>query len=286
VVSLILQPRSLDEVVEALAQHGDDAKVIAGGTAVVLMLQNRLIAPEVLISLAGIPGLDFERLDEQGALRLGALTTIRAAERSSLVRENHAALAETYGKVANVRIRNAATVGGNLTEADYASDPPALLMAQRARVAVTGPGGHREIPLTELFTGFYETSVAHDELVTELIVPPLPASARCIYLKFTTRSVGDRPCLGVAAYLDRAEDGHCRELRVVIGAVDETPREIVSVEGLATGHVLTDELIDAIADQYSREIDPLSDLRGSAWYRTEMIRVFVRRALRELSERE
>jgi carbon-monoxide dehydrogenase medium subunit len=282
VVNLLLQPRSVEEAVSALAEHGDAAKVIAGGTAVVLMLQNRLISPEVLVSLGAIPGLSGIEL-ANGGVSIGALATLSVCERSPVVQDRLPVLADTYRQVANVRVRNAATAGGNLTEADYASDPPAVLMALRAVARVAGPGGKREIPLDQLFTGFFETSLGQDELLTEIAIPPLPESARGTYLKYTSRSSEDRPCVGVCAIVDRAPDGECREVRVVVGAVDEVPREIPSAEALAQGEHLTAELIAEIAERYSAEIEPLSDLRGSSWYRKEMIRVFVRRAFEQVA---
>jgi carbon-monoxide dehydrogenase medium subunit len=269
--------------VAALTQHGDAAKVIAGGTAVVLMLQNRLIAPDVLVSLGSIPGLDRVEAAADGSVVLGALTTLSAAERSVIVCRDIPVLADTYHRVANVRVRNAATVGGNLTEADYASDPPAVLLALRARARVIGPGGQRDIPLSELITGFYETSLQPDELLTEIVIPQLPSTAHVTYLKYTSRSSEDRPCLGVCAMVDRDDNGLCRDVRIVVGAVDETPREISSAETLAVGERLGNELIGEIAEQYANEIEPLSDLRGSSWYRKEMIRVFVRRGLESLN---
>jgi carbon-monoxide dehydrogenase medium subunit len=246
------------------------------------MLQNRLIAPHVLLSLAGIPGLN--RIEQiNGGVTIGALATLSACERGSILSERLPVLADTYRRVANVRVRNAATAGGNLTEADYASDPPAVLTALRAVVGVVGPRGKREIPLNQLFTAFYETALGQDELLTEIVIPPLPESARATYLKYTSRSSEDRPCVGVCAIVDRAPDGKCQDVRVVVGAVDEVPREIPAAEALAHGELLTIELIAEIAERYSAEIEPLSDLRGSSWYRKEMIRVFVRRALEQVA---
>jgi carbon-monoxide dehydrogenase medium subunit len=274
------EPTALSDAVALLDRYGPEARVIAGGTAVVLMLQNRLIAPEHLVSLGRVPALSSVLHEAGVGLRIGALTTLRAAETAPLIRQHSTVLAHTYGTVANVRIRNAATVGGNLTEADYASDPPAVLVALRARVKAVSPRGEREVPLTNLFTDFYETSLAPDEIVTEIIVPDHPAGTRAAYLKFTTRSTEDRPCLGVAALVELDASDVCQDLRVVVGAVAATPREVPAAEGLARGHTLTDELIDELAERYAAEIEPLSDLRGSAWYRTEMIRVFVRRAIK------
>jgi carbon-monoxide dehydrogenase medium subunit len=275
----ILEPRTLEEAVEALGRHGGEAKVIAGGTAVVLMLQNRLISPEYLVSLGRLEGLDGISYEPGTGLRIGALATIRAGELSPVVQRQAPVLAEAFGQVASVRVRNAATVGGNLTEADYASDPPGVLVGLRGRVTVVSARGSREIPLGELFKGFYETTLAEDEIVTELTVPDESLGLRGAYLKFVTRSSEDRPCLGASAFVDLDEQGICRELRVVIGAVAETPQEVPEAEALARGERLTDELIREVANRYAEAIDPLSDLRGSAWYRQQMIRVFARRAI-------
>lgn len=277
----LLEPRSMEEAIALLAQHGDGARIIAGGTAVVIMLKNRLISPGYVVSLGNLEELHYIRSEADGGLRIGATATLREVELSPLVQAGCRSLARTCRQVANVRVRHAATVGGNLAEADYASDPPGLLVAARARVRVRGPRGEREIPLKVFFRGFYETALEPDEILAELIVPPQPASMGSTYLKYVTRSSEDRPCLGVAAFVDVDAEGVCRDLRVVVGAVAEIPQEVESAERLATGERLTDDLIQTIAEGYVAAIDPLSDLRGSAWYRRQMIRVFVRDAIRE-----
>lgn len=275
----LLEPRSVEEAVAALGQYGDDARAIAGGTAVTLMLKHRLIAPRYLVSLGRIAGLNSIGYEVGMGLRLGALATLRAAERSPLVRERFPTLAETFGKVANVRVRNAATVGGNLSEADYASDPPCVLVALRARAVVQGPEGAREIPLTAFFKDFYETALEADEVLTEVIVPEEAVGARQAYLKYVTRSSEDRPCVGACAWVDLGQDGVCRELRVTLGAVAGTPQEFSEAESWARGQQLEPELVRQIAQHYADAIDPLDDLRGSAWYRKQMAAVLVRRAI-------
>jgi carbon-monoxide dehydrogenase medium subunit len=277
----LLQPKSTEEAVSLLYQHQDDCKIIAGGTAMVIMLRNRLIAPSVLLSLGRLTSLSYIRHEPGVGLRIGALTPIREAEVSSLVRSKNPTLAQTFGEVANVRVRNAATVGGNLSEADYASDPPCVLIAMQARVKASSVRGVREFPVAELIRDFYETSLEPDEILTELIVPDPTASTRSAYLKYVSRSSEDRPCVGVAAVLEMGSDGVCKELRVVVGAVAQTPQKIQSVEGLAKGQRLTDKMIEEIAAGYASEIDPISDMRGSDWYRKQVIRVLVRRAIQQ-----
>ena len=274
-----VQPESLEQAVESLEAYGEDAKIVAGGTALTIMLRQRLIRPTALVSIARLGGLDIiERLD--GHLRIGALVTHRAVEQSQLVQSMLPVVAETFGMVANVRVRNAATVGGVLAEADYASDPPAVFVALDADIEVFGPSGARTIPARDFFTGFYETALQPNEVVTGVRLRVPADGTRGVYEKFVTRSSEDRPCVGVAAVVRMSGDGRaCEDLRVAVGAAAETPRRFPEIEALARGTRLEDEVARTIADGYAERIDTLADMRGSAWYRTEMIRVWVRRAI-------
>jgi aerobic carbon-monoxide dehydrogenase medium subunit len=279
----LLQPSSLDEAVALLGSQNDETKIIAGGTALVIMLKNRLIAPATLLSLARLVELRGIRHEPGTGLRIGALVTLREAELSPIIREKNPTLADAFAKVGNVRVRNAATVGGNLSEADYASDPPCVLVGMRARAKARSAKSEREIPLANLFRGFYETALAPDEILTELIVPDLAPASRSAYLKYVSRSSEDRPCVGMAAVLETQADGSCKELRLVAGAVSEIPQEITAAEQQARGRRLTATLIEEIARAYADAIEPLSDLRGSAWYRKQIIRVLARRAMQQVS---
>src|SRR5439155_3015440 len=268
-----------DEALALKAERREEATVVAGGTFVGIMVNQRLLAPTAFLSLRDVPGLDYVRSAENstlqqsvaksdeapdGELLLGAMTTHRTVERSPLVREGWPALAATFGLVASPRVRNQATVGGVLADADHASDPPSMLLALGARAVARSVRGEREIPIDELITGFYETSLEPDELIVEVRVPGGPH--RAVYRKFRTRSHEDRPCVGVAA---------CRrgeELRVVVAAVAGRPQWFP-------------ELCDSpdVARAYADAIDPISDVSGSAEYRRRVIEVEIRRALEELS---
>ena len=275
----ILKPRSLAEAIGLLADNGDDARAVAGATAITLLLRQRLIAPRYLVSLNDLPGLKaIER--RNGAVHLGALVTHREVEQSRLVGATIPVLASTFGRVGNIRVRNMATVGGVLAEADYASDPPCVLLALNARIEASGPAGDRTIPVADFFTGFYETALTAGEIVTGASVRIPPAGARAVYHKYVTRSSEDRPCVGVAA-VAHLDGPTCIDLRVAVGAATETPQRLASAEVLAHGRRLTDDVARAIADRYADTLDTLADLRGSAWYRAEMIRVWVRRAILE-----
>jgi len=261
-----LAPRSLDEALALKAERGEEATVVAGGTFVAIVVNQRLLAPAAFISLRDVPGLVYVEAD--GELRLGALTTHRVVERSPLVRQRWPALAATFGLVASPRVRNQATVGGVLADADHASDPPALLLALGARAVARSVRGQREIPVEELIVGFYETSLEPDELIVEVRVPGGPH--RAVYRKFRSRSHEDRPCVGVAAC---RRDG---ELKVVVGAVAGRPQWFPE---------LCDARADpaAVARAYGEAIDPISDVSGSSAYRRRVIEVEVRRALEELA---
>jgi len=278
----LLQPASIDEALSLLRAQSDETKIISGGTALVIMLRNRLITPAALLSLGRVQELRGICHEPGLGLRIGATATIREAETSPIVREKQPMLAQAFGKIGNVRIRNAATVGGNLSEADYASDPPCVLVALRARVKACSAKGEREISLTDFFKSFYETVLAPDEILTELIVPDAAPGTRAAYLKYVSRSSEDRPCVGVAVVLENQADGSCRNLRLVAGAVSETPQEVAAAEGMAVGKPLSGALIEEIAGAYSTAIEPLSDLRGSAWYRKQIIRVMAGRAMQQV----
>lgn len=274
-----LVAESLDQAVGALQEYGDDATVVAGSTAVTIMLQQGLIDPRAIVSIGRIGGLrGIEREGDQ--LVIGALTTHREVELDPLVRETLPVLSHTFGVVANVRVRNAATVGGVVAEADYASDPPALLRALDAEVDVTGPDGERTIPIAEFLLGFYETALEPAEIVTHVRVPLLPAGSGSVYEKFTTRSSEDRPCIGVAAIVRLEADGMtCADLRVAVGAAAEVPQRFTEVEAATRGRDLDEAVAGEVATGYAEQVDPLSDMRGSEWYRREMIGVWVRRAI-------
>lgn len=272
------EPTSVEHAVGLLAEYGGEAKVVAGATALTIMLRNRLIAPRALVSLGRIQdGLRTIR-EEDGALVLGALVTHREVERSPLVRARVPVLAETFATVANVRVRNIATVGGVVAEADYASDPPAVLLALDAVIEARGPNGVRRIPVGEFFHGFYQTALAPDEVVTAVRVPVPPAGTRGAYEKFVTRSSEDRPCVGVVA-LARFDGRRCVDLRVAVGAASETPRRYPGIEALGRGTTLRGDVVPTIAAGYANATDALDDMRGSSWYRKTIIEIWVRRAI-------
>lgn len=283
--SAFVEPTTVAEACELLAADTWGTKAISGGTAVVLMLRQGLIAPDTLVSLAGIPGLGgVEEVEgAEGLLRVGAAATLAEVAASSLVRSAAPSLATACSLVGNPRIRNVATLGGNLAEADYASDPPATLASLGARCHVEGRSGSRTVPVSELITGFYETVLDHDELVTHIDVPLPRAPRGAVYLKYRTRSSEDRACVGVAARTDFV-DGQVADLDVVVAAVAPTLQRVPQALEPAVGTRLDGDVARQVARGYADAITPMDDARGSAWYRSQAIEVFVRRALERVVE--
>ena len=273
-----LAPTSLQEALALRAQLGDEATVVAGGTFIGILMNQKIMQPQALLSLRNVSELAFIEAsqDEGSLLHIGAMTTHRAVERSPLIRQQWPVLASTFSLVASPRVRNQATVGGVLADADYASDPPTLLQALNARVVVRSQKSEREIPVEELIIGYYETSLRPDELLVEVRVPR--NRERVVYRKFRSRSSEDRPCVAVAA---AQVDG---KLRVVVGAVAEKPQYFPEICALAEGETggYTRELATEIGQRYAESIEPISDSRGSAAYRRRVIAVEVRRALEEM----
>jgi carbon-monoxide dehydrogenase medium subunit len=269
-----MAPASLEEALALRGEHGDEATVLAGGTFVGILMNQGFLSPSAFLSLGRVAGLAGIAVDG-GRLRLGAMTTHAAVERSKPVRDGWPVLARAFGLVASARVRNQATVGGALADADYASDPPAVLAALGAEAVLRSPRGRRTVALDELILGYYETCIAPDELLVEVVVPPAPE--RAVYRKFRSRSTEDRPCVAVAATRDGGR------LRVVVGAVAEVPQQFPDVCARADGRALEPDLCAEIARDYAQRIEPLSDARGSGAYRRRVTAVEVRRALEELA---
>ena len=272
-------PRGIEEALAVMGEYGEDARVVAGGTALVTMMRQRLVRPGCLVSLRDVSGLN--RIEAtNGALRLGALVTHREAEVSPLVRERLPVLAETFRRVATVRIRHMATVGGALAHADPNQDPPVTLVALGARVEIRGAGGPRELPLTEFFRDYYESALAPGELVTAVTVPLLPAASGASFIKFLPRTADDYATVAVSVVVTLEPDGErCREARIALGSVGVTPIRARAAEALLAGERLGEGLLRAAGEAVKGEVDPLSDHRGSAAYKREMAAVMVGRAI-------
>src|SRR5436305_1402597 len=239
-----LAPTSLEEALALRAQFGDEATVVAGGTFIGIVMNQKIMQPQTLLSLRNVSELAFIGADQDDSspLRIGAMTTHRAVERSPLICQDWPVLAATFALVASPRVRNQATVGGVLADADYASDPPTLLQALDAKAVLRSPRNEREVPIDGLILGFYETCIAEDELLTEVRVPA--GIERAAYRKFRSRSSEDRPCVAVAA---ARVDGR---LRVVVGACAEVPQHYPDICAEASAATIDGGLAGEIGARY------------------------------------
>jgi carbon-monoxide dehydrogenase medium subunit len=273
-------PDTLAEALILLETHGESARPMAGGTALVNFLKQGLLTTDHLVSLERVPGLSDIRLESDG-IHIGALARHRDVEVSPIVRQHAPLLAEVYRRVATVRIRNMATVGGGLAHADPAQDPPLGLMVLDARVRLVSSNGERTLPVREMFTDYYETVIQPAELLTEVIVPLQSPAARAIYVKFLPRTEDDYATVAVAA-LAELEGGACRQVRVALGAAGPTPIEATAAELMLIGQQPGADLIRRAAEAVAEQVDPLSDFRGPADYKRDMAVVFTRRALERI----
>ena len=270
-------PASLEEAVAVLAEHGDDAKALAGGQSLVPLLAFRLAAPAVLVDLNGVGGLDHLR-EEDGRLVIGALARQRQVERLPGLDRRCPMLAEAVAQVGHVAIRNRGTVGGSLAHADPAAEWPALALALDGECQVAGPRGTRVVPVEELLVSYFTTTLEPDELITELRLTLPGGRVGSTFVELARRH-GDFAIVGVGALLGLASDGSVTRSRLALIGVGERAVRARRAEALLEGERPTDELLDEAAAAVDEAISPAADLHGSADYRRQVARVLTRRAL-------
>ena len=279
-------PTSLDDALAMLQRYGPDARLMAGGTALVLQMKQRFAQPAHIIGLRPLTptaGLS-EIAETPDGLRIGALTTLRRLQDHPILRARAPLLAQAAARVATRRIRSMATIGGALANGDPNQDLPPVLIALDASVELTSPNGVRTIPAADLFLDYYETAIAPNEILTAVLTPTPPAGARAAYLKFLPRTADDYATVSAAAVIIPGPDNQCRDVRIVLGAAGPIPIRARAAENLLRGQELTPDAIRAAADTVPDIVAPLDDLRGSADYKREMAAVFTRRALTQALE--
>lgn len=277
------EPASAAEAVGLLSQYKGRAKVIAGGTDLLVDMKSRRYGPQYIISLQAIPGLQSIQYDGKEGLRLGSMVTMRALELSMELRQRYPAISQAATDFTHVAIRNLATLGGNLCHGVPSADlaPPLIAYAARARVA--GPGGEREILLEDFFLGPRQTALRAEEILVEVRVPALSADTRSVNFRFSPRATG-LPVIVVcvAARVD-PETKICRDVRIVLGNVAPSVIRAIGAEELIKGKRVDAELIDRAAQAAHSEARPRAgSLRASAWYKKEVVRVYTRQALTEV----
>lgn len=274
---------SVEEALALLARYGDDAHLIAGGTSLVIMMKQGLVQPKVVVGLRRVDALRGIGPGPNGSLEIGAMTTHREVERSALASSFFGPLCETFSRIATIRIRNQATVGGNLVHADPAQDPPPMLLALDAEALVARDGGTRTIPLAEFFRDYFETALEEGEIVTGVRIPALPPGTRGAYLKYLPQTEDDYATVSVACVLRADADGNCEDVRIGLGGAAAVPLRVRRAEAALIGRRLTAGEIAEAAAIVREDVDPIDDLRGSAAYKREMARVWTERALLRLA---
>ena len=277
-------PTSVDDCLKAMAGHGPDVKLVAGGTDLLPQLKNSLLKPALVVDLSGVKELRAIERDAGGGLRIGAAVTARELELDARVRAEYPAIAESAALVGSIQIRNLATLGGNLCNAAPSADMAPPLIALEAEAVIAGPKGRRRVPLATFFQGVSRTVLGPDELLLELVVPKPALRSGGNYLRHTPRRELDIAVVGVASQLTLI-DGVCAKARIALASVAPTPVRAMEAEHALEGQPLTSERIEAAATLAVSAASPISDQRGSAEYRRHLVRVLTRRTLTTARER-
>ena len=273
----LLEPATVDEAIALLEPGAPGVCAVAGATALVPMMKARLFQPTRLVSLRRIGALRGIRADGN-VLHIGALTTLSELERSAHLQEMAPVMSRALRTLSNVRIRNVATLGGHLAHGDPHMDLPPILMTLGARVRLVGPRSERWIDVTDLARGYYQTAIADDELIAEVEVTSTPKDARTCYEKFTALSADDWPTVGAAVWF-RVTGDRIAEARVAVSAATDRPLRVPAAEAALNGAPATVDTFRSAGDAAAESVEPLADIRGTAAYKREMVRVHVRRAL-------
>ena len=272
------RPDTVDEALALLAEHGYDAKLLAGGQSLVPAMNFRLAQPAVLIDLNRIPGLD-GIAEAGGGVRIGAMARQRAAERSAIVAARAPLVTETLPYVAHPQIRNRGTIGGSIAHADPAAELPAVMVALDARFHLRGPDGMRTVPAGEFFTGLFGTALEPDEMLVEVEVPAAGQRTGWAFDEVSRRH-GDFALAGAAAVVGVDDDGRCTSARVVLLSVGDGPVLAAEAAAALVGAEPADAAIRAAAEAAAhRDIDPPGDIHASPAYRRRLAEVLVRRVL-------
>jgi aerobic carbon-monoxide dehydrogenase medium subunit len=276
----LVEPGSLREAIALLDPDDSSVRAIAGGTALMLMMKAGVFRPRRLVSLRKLPN-EHSRITAggQGELTIGAMTPLSVVERSAEVARLAPVIARAMRRLSNIRVRNVATIGGNLAHGDPHMDLPPVLIALGAHVSVAGPEQERRIAVEDLFAGYFETILQKNELISELRIPA-QGKSRAAYIKVTTGSAEDWPALGVAVSLERAGSA-IKTARVVVSAATEKAMRLPASEQALAGADINEETLARAGDAAADEVECISDVRGSAPYKRELVRVFVARALRQ-----
>jgi carbon-monoxide dehydrogenase medium subunit len=278
-------PKTVKEALSLLSRYKEDAKIIAGGQSLLVVMKQGLVSPEYFVDIKGISALDYINYDEGKYLRIGALTVHRAIEKSPVVQKYFRVLSEMERNLATIQTRNWGTIGGNLCHADPAGDPAPVFIALKAKLKLASLGHERSISTEEFFRGYLEVALEPGEMLVEIQVPTPSPRAGTAQEKLMVMQ-GDMGTVGAAVSITLSErDSVCQDARIVLSNVAPVPLRAKKAERVLVGKTITDSLLTEAGQIASREVDPPSDVHGSAEYRREMVKVFVRRVAMKALER-
>lgn len=275
----LAEPKSLRAALKLLDTDDPSVRAFGGCTALMLMMKTGVFQPSCLVSLRKVEKKHARIARGEGGLRIGALATLSALEQSAAVRKAAPVITRALKTLSNVRVRNVATLGGHLAHADPHMDLPPVLIALGAQLTAVSAGGSRTLDLADLFTGYYETALAKNELIGEVIVPE-QTGRRAAYVKCTTRTADDWPTLGIAVSL-KTDGRVVEDARIVVSAATEKPQRLAAAEAVLRGATVNDALLARAGEAAAGETETVGDARGSAAYKREMLRVHAGRAIRQ-----
>jgi len=276
-------PTSVQDAIALLHEHGDDAKILAGGHSLIPMMKLRFASPTHLIDINNIPGLSYVK-EEGGFLKIGAMTKEVEVEESELLKSKYHIFADATKLIADPQVRNFGTLGGNLAHGDAANDHPAVMMALGASVVITGNTGSREVSLDDFFYGFYTTAVQHGEILTEIKIPAASGRFGSAYHK-AERKVGDYATAGVAAVIQLDASGTCTKAGIGLTNVSPTPMRVARAEETLVGTQVTDADIARAAKMAAEDCSPSDDLRGDEDYKRHLVGVITKRMINKAVSR-
>ena len=277
------EPSNLTEAVAILGQYRDSANVLAGGTDLLVEIKEQIRRPDHIVNIKKIPGLDRLRFDAADGLSCGSLVTAREVETSADVACQYRGLRQAVAELGSIQVRNRATIAGNICRASPSADTLPPLIAHAATVTAFGPGGERTFPLEEFFLGPGKTRLEGNEILTRIDIPAVPPHSGSVYIKHGRRKAMELATVGVACVLTR-DGAICRNIRIVLGAVAPTPIRAGRAETMLQGAALSETLIEQAAAAAMEEARPISNVRGSAAYRREMVQVLTARAVAQAWE--
>ena len=277
-------PESLDQVSTFLQDANAKVKPLSGGTALMMMMKSGIYEPEALISLRKVPSLHGISLDSNGTLHIQAMSTLNEIEHSPLILKNFSVISKTMKRLANIRVRNVACIGGAIAHGDPHMDIPPLMTALNATVNIVSRSGKRTLPIENFYLGYYTTRLNGSEIIESISIPSI-TNRHCLYLKCTTRSSDDWPTLGVALNIG-LENNTIHSPQIILSAVVQTPTRLLNVETFLNGRILTPAILENAGEIASKSINPDNDTRGSSMYKKQLIKVYIKRAIQKcLSEK-